>query len=322
MTNTRLQREKEGSRIPVYYRGKKYPSLYDLGNSLGFSKNQIRGALTDNYRGEILGKDITHLLDSHFTGRCCYIAFDKKFFTLPEIGEHIGLSNDTIYNVFAKTKERFEFEKELLKKVQTEPFIYKGVEYESIRDFCSKLKTDYQTFWRRISVSKYSIEEALSKEIKTIIHNEISFRGNTFPNKRILYQHYGYFRTIEVSFREFFVGEDPLKIFDMYLDFLEENNLPLSDKIQSVVPMYFYNGEYYAKSRDFYSSIGINTVNFKNESYKFPEMSDEEVIRNMKVRTHKKTGEILFPNCTIDVNAHLVSVKKRFFKMVRERLST
>lgn len=321
MSKQRLSREKNNGAISVYYRGVRYDTLEHLANDLELTKNQIRVALTDNYREEILDQDVTFLLDSHFTGRKCYIAFNKNFFTLPEIADYIGLDKDLVYSVYQKTKNRFEFEEEVMKRILTEPFTYKKVKYESLRVFCSKNDVDYSNFVRWFSSGKYTIEEALNKEVVLKIRKEINFRGETYPNKRILYKHYGFYRTVDLSLREAFPNVDPLVIFDMYLDFAAENNLPTPEETLSVIPMYFYNGKYYPKSRDFYSEIGITTRQFSNEGLRFRDFSDVEVLRNMKTRLHQKTGILLFPDCKIDVEVALVSVKKTFYDLVKKRLS-
>lgn len=317
----RLQRTKEGRNIPVYYYGDKFESMRDLAKHLELTVNQIKWALTDRYNGEIINKEISHILESNFIGSKCYIVFDKPFYSIGEMSEAFGVKENIIQMIYFRNKDRYSFEEELIKRMITEPITFKGVEYESLSILCSKYGVDYPTFIRRFRYEKKSMEEALFTPIMAVKGQETEFRGNHYLSIRELYNAFGYSRSLDSHFKNNFPQFNSIQVFDWYLQFLDENELEPSEEMITTVPMVYYEGTYYNRAITFYNEVGITSRNVGHEK-KAKEnigLELERIILNMSTRINKHNGEQLFPNCTINPDGRLLFLKKRFEEYVMQK---
>lgn len=319
----RLLREKEGVRIPIYYYGQRFESMRDLANHLELTLNQVKWALTDRYQGEILGKEVHSILESNFIGDKCYFAFNKPFKSFSEISEYCGIKENVLQMIYFRNKNRNDFEQEVLKRMTTEPITFDGIEYESLAVLCGKHKIDYPTFIRRVRIEGKSFQEALITPIQVGKGLKRTFRGVDYPNIRELYNNYNYSRSLDSSFKKIFPEMDSIQVFDYYLKFIEENGLEPNEEMLTTIPMVYYEGKYYNRAITFYEEIGITSRNISHEKTAKENigLELEQIILNMATRINKHTGELRFPNCTINPKGKLLFVKNQFEEHMKSKIN-
>lgn len=313
MKKERLYRLVEGRNIPVYYRGKRFEKIRDLAQYLGITLNQIKGVLTDKYKGELHEKEVSPLIEEHFKGDMCYIAFKRGFQTFEEMSLFLKLPANVLHGIFYKLKEGQVFEEEVRKRYANSTIIYEGVEYETLAEFCRKKRIDYPLFMGRL-MDGMSFEEALTKEVTPKKGYQIEFRGTTFNSVREFFNYYGYSRTMCNSLKSIVGDREASYLLELYLRFLSRYGLPNPEELLTAIPMAFYDGQYYIQSKKFFEQVGITPRNFSHEKQAKENigLTDEEIVLNMSTRINKHTGERMFPNCTVNSQAKLVFVKNRF----------
>lgn len=320
---TRLQRTKEGRNIPVYYYGERFESVRDLASYLELTINQIKWALTDRYQGELFEKEVSHILESNFVGNKCYFVFNRPFFSFGEMAHALGLRENVLQMIYFRVKERNLFEEEVIKRLNSEPIFFNGVEYESLSVLCSKHKVDYPTFIRRLRVEHKTIEEALLTPVNTSKGIQRNFKGVDYISVRELYNAHNYSRSIDGRFKNAYPQFDSIEVFDWYLDFLKENELEPSEEMITTIPMVYYNGSYYNRAIAFYEEVGITSRNVGHEKNAKENvgLELEEIVSKMSIRINQHTGERQFPNCTIDPESKLFFVKNRFDDYMKSKIN-